>query len=142
MFLDAGPLLAPLLAQCSTSPEQVNFAAQIEAARGALPATAAGYAGAAANNNSSLATRNPLPALVQPQHPDLIELLTTRELEVLRLLARRLTNKEIAAELGISLGTVKQHTRVVFSKLHAENRRDVILQAHKLGFQLDERITW
>ena len=75
--------------------------------------------------------------VVQPQHPDLIELLTLRELQVLRLLAVRLTNKEIAHALGISVGTVKQHTRSVFSKLHADNRRDAIVQARNMGFQFD-----
>ncbi len=56
---------------------------------------------------------------------------------MLRLLAVRLTNKEIAHALGISVGTVKQHTRSVFSKLHADNRRDAIVQARNMGFQFD-----
>jgi LuxR family maltose regulon positive regulatory protein len=79
----------------------------------------------------------PKARLVQPQHPDLLERLTQRELEVLELLALRLTNKEIAQALAISPGTAKQHTRSVFQKLHAENRRDVIVQARNMGFHFD-----
>ena len=75
--------------------------------------------------------------LVQPRHPDLIELLTNREMEVLQLLALRLTNKEIAQELNISTGTVKQHTINVFRKLHVENRREAVLQARVMGFQIE-----
>jgi DNA-binding NarL/FixJ family response regulator len=77
------------------------------------------------------------PTLVQPRHPDLIELLTNRESEVLQLLALRLTNKEIAHALGISTGTVKQHTINLFRKLHVENRREAIVQARAMGFQID-----
>ena len=73
----------------------------------------------------------------QPRHPDLLELLTNRELEVLQLLALRLTNKEIAQSLGISTGTVKQHTINLYRKLHAENRREAILQARAMGFKLE-----
>ena len=76
-------------------------------------------------------------AMPQPRHPDLLELLTNRELEVLQLLALRLTNKEIAQSLGISTGTVKQHTINLYRKLHAENRREAILQARAMGFKLE-----
>lgn len=78
----------------------------------------------------------PVPLLAQPRHPDLIELLTNRELQVLQLLSLRLTNKEIAQTLGISAETVKQHTMNVFRKLHVDNRRDAISQARVMGFQL------
>ena len=56
---------------------------------------------------------------------------------MLQLLALRLTNKEIAQALGISTGTVKQHTINLFRKLHAENRREAILQARAVGFEFE-----
>lgn len=48
--------------------------------------------------------------------------LTTREREMLRLIARGLTTKEIADEAGLSPNTVKSHTRTLFTKLDAHNR--------------------
>ena len=49
--------------------------------------------------------------------------LTGRELQVLRLLMRRLTNKEISSELGISERTVKFHVSNILSKLNLNDRR-------------------
>jgi ATP/maltotriose-dependent transcriptional regulator MalT len=59
-------------------------------------------------------------------------LLTFREQDVLRLLAQRLTNKEIGQELHISTETVKQHTVNIFRKLNVENRRQAIVQARAM----------
>jgi len=57
--------------------------------------------------------------------------LHTREIEVLKLVARGLRNKEIAKELGIAERTVKAHLKNVFDKLHVESRTEAILQAIK-----------
>ena len=65
--------------------------------------------------------------------PDLIEPLTYRELEVLGLLAERKTNKEVALQLGISPGTVRQHTHNIYQKLDASNRREAVAKALKFG---------
>ena len=64
---------------------------------------------------------------------ELREVLTPRELEILRLVAARLENHEIAARLAISVGTVKIHLHHVFEKLHLRGRRD--LQAYLRGKQ-------
>jgi DNA-binding NarL/FixJ family response regulator len=59
--------------------------------------------------------------------------LTGREREVLRLLAVGLPNALIAAELNISVGTVKDHVRAVLRKLDAPNRVAAAVVAHQAG---------
>ncbi len=61
------------------------------------------------------------------------EAFTQRELEVLSLLAHRLTNKEIAAELGISETTVKTHVRNILSKLGVRTRAEAARYAREQG---------
>jgi len=61
------------------------------------------------------------------------ESLTSRELEVLALLARRLSNKEIAAELSIAEKTVKTHVSNILSKLSLESRVDAARYAREQG---------
>jgi NarL family two-component system response regulator LiaR len=58
--------------------------------------------------------------------------LTPRERELLALMARGLNNQEIAAELGISLPTVKFHVTNVLAKLGVDNRTEAVLKALKL----------
>ncbi len=65
--------------------------------------------------------------------PESTEALSDRELEVLGGIARRLSNKEIAAELGIAPGTVKRHSHSVYSKLGVSDRRRVVARAIELG---------
>jgi LuxR family maltose regulon positive regulatory protein len=59
--------------------------------------------------------------------------LTNRELDVLDLMAKRYSNKEIAEALFISSGTVKRHTINVFKKLDVHKRREAVLKAQNLG---------
>ena len=63
----------------------------------------------------------------------LVEPLTERELEVLTLTGRGLTNKVIAVQLGISDRTVQNHLANIFSKLQAENRTEAVMRAVSLG---------
>jgi len=60
-------------------------------------------------------------------------LLTNRELDVLELLAQRLSNKEIARQLVISPATVKRHTLSIYGKLGVPGRREAVLKARHLG---------
>ncbi len=60
-------------------------------------------------------------------------LLTYREMDVLSLLCERLTNKEIAHKLGISVETVRQHSVHVYRKLGVAGRRQAVVQAYALG---------
>jgi LuxR family maltose regulon positive regulatory protein len=64
---------------------------------------------------------------------ELVESLTPRELEVLELLAQRLTNREIAEDLVVSLGTVKTHTLSIYTKLDVHGRRQAVNRARELG---------
>jgi ATP/maltotriose-dependent transcriptional regulator MalT len=59
--------------------------------------------------------------------------LTTRELEVVRLIAQGHSNTEIAAALVVSEATVKTHINHIFSKLGARDRSQVIVKARQLG---------
>jgi two-component system, NarL family, nitrate/nitrite response regulator NarL len=56
---------------------------------------------------------------------ELQSVLTARELEIVRLVASRLDNQEIAARLSITVGTVKIHLHHVYDKLHLAGRRDL-----------------
>jgi DNA-binding CsgD family transcriptional regulator len=59
--------------------------------------------------------------------------LTAREAEVLRLLAHGRTNREIAAELVISVHTVERHLATIYRKIGARNRTDATAFAHETG---------
>jgi LuxR family maltose regulon positive regulatory protein len=64
---------------------------------------------------------------------DLVEPLSERELEVLHLIATGKTNKQIAQQLIVALGTVKAHTASIFRKLDVANRTEAVAQARLLG---------
>src|SRR5512143_2021562 len=60
--------------------------------------------------------------------------LSERELEILKLLATGLSNKEIAAQLFLSVNTVKVHLRNIFAKLGVQSRTEAILIAIQRGY--------
>ena len=65
--------------------------------------------------------------------PESGEHLTERELEMLRLVARGASNREIAQKLVITEGTVKSHLNHVLRKLDARNRTEAVARARGLG---------
>lgn len=65
--------------------------------------------------------------------PPLTELLTEREIEVLKLVARGLANQEIADELVVSKRTVDSHTNSILTKLRLDNRTQAALYALRQG---------
>src|SRR5437764_10630449 len=72
-------------------------------------------------------------AAVDPDDDDVVEPLTSREVQVLELLAEGLPNKAIAARLGISDQTVKFHVASLSGKLGAANRTDTVRRAVRRG---------
>jgi two-component system, NarL family, nitrate/nitrite response regulator NarL len=77
-------------------------------------------------------------AVLQPKaertaDAELVEPLTARELEVLRLLSAGMTNKEIASRLGITEHTIKFHVNAILGKLEAETRTEAVVHAARLG---------
>ncbi len=122
-FLDLGPKMADLLNRMANQNLAVKYVGKLLAAlrkersAGVLPdapenrtdATDAGYGG------------------------NVMDALSKRELEVLALLAQRLSNKEIAQKLFISPGTVKQHLNKIFQKLNVATRREAAAKSSTLG---------
>ena len=60
-------------------------------------------------------------------------LLTSREHQVVQLIAEEYSNKEIARHLGISVGTVESHRKNIFFKLGTKNMAGAINKAYQLG---------
>lgn len=77
------------------------------------------------------ATRRPL-AVTSTEH------LTHREMEVLKLVARGMNNRDIANELGVGLRTVKSHLETIFSKMGVNSRTEAVLEAMKHGWVILE----
>ena len=63
----------------------------------------------------------------------LIEPLSIRENEVLRLMAQGMTNEQIAVQLVVARGTIKAHAASIFRKLNANNRTEAVSQARAIG---------
>jgi LuxR family maltose regulon positive regulatory protein len=71
-------------------------------------------------------------AVIRPQET-LVDPLSERQLEILRLLERRMTNAEIAQTLVLSPNTVKTHLRHIYEKLGVHDRRQAVSRARELG---------
>jgi LuxR family maltose regulon positive regulatory protein len=69
--------------------------------------------------------QNPQSAILEP--------LSERELEVLKLLGTELSGPEIADRLGVSLNTVRTHTKNIYGKLGVNSRRTAIRRAEEIG---------
>jgi LuxR family maltose regulon positive regulatory protein len=86
----------------------------------------------AAAQASTLLRAGQAPATA-PARPGLVDELSRRERDVLRLLRSELTGPEIAAELVVSLNTVRTHTKSIFMKLGVTSRRAAVRRADELG---------
>ena len=73
-------------------------------------------------------SRTPVPA-----QKDIVDALSDRELDVLRLLGTDLAGPDIARELSVSLNTMRTHTRNIYAKLGVSSRRTAVRRAHDLS---------
>ena len=76
--------------------------------------------------------RRALEALSTPREPNFAEL-TPREHEVLELIASGLSNRAIAAKLGLSTNTISNHISSIFGKLQVGSRAEAIVRARSAG---------
>jgi LuxR family maltose regulon positive regulatory protein len=115
VFVDEGPPMARLLRDA--------------VARGIRPA----YAGAilVAYGTEPQGSASPLPT--SPASQPLVEPLSERELDVLRLLGTDLSGPEIARELVVAPSTFRTHTKRIYGKLGVTNRRAAVKRAADLG---------
>ncbi|MBE7553309.1 MAG: tetratricopeptide repeat protein [Anaerolineales bacterium] len=83
--------------------------------------------------SSSPASERSLPLGLHPHTSALVDPLTPRELEVLRLIAEGMTNQQIADRLIISVGTAKFYTSQIYGKLNVTSRTQAIARAREIG---------
>jgi LuxR family maltose regulon positive regulatory protein len=107
IFVDEGPPMAALLRDAAKHGIAPNYVSQLLTAFGKAEG------------------RKPVTQL-------LIEPLSERELEVLRLLGTELNGPEIAHELMVSPNTMRTHTKNIYSKLGVHNRRAAVRRAEEL----------
>jgi LuxR family transcriptional regulator, maltose regulon positive regulatory protein len=108
IFVDEGPPMAALLREAAKHSTATNYVRQLLAAFG----IAAGS--------------------TTPVTQALIEPLSERELEVLRLLGTELSGPELASELMVSVNTLRTHTKNIYTKLGVNNRRAAFRRAKEL----------
>jgi len=124
VFADEGPPMGALLGQLVAA----HRAKQAPARPIPLSCLARLVQAFDGNLNAAAALRPELGTV-----PGLIEPLTGRELEVLRLLAAGKSNQRIAHDLFVALDTVKKHVTHVLGKLGAANRTEAVARARDLG---------
>jgi LuxR family maltose regulon positive regulatory protein len=133
-FVDEGPRLAGLLAQLRARERRARTPALDAAQLTYLDQVLAAFGDSASSTGSG--RRLPPPPgrglSAGPARP-LVEPLSERELEVLRLLAHGASNAEIAEQLVLALNTVKRHVSNIFEKLGATNRTQAVAEARALG---------
>jgi LuxR family maltose regulon positive regulatory protein len=113
LFLDEGPRMAELLATAAAQGIRSDYANKLLAA---FP-------------KSTEITPQPK---ITNQKSKMIEPLSERELEVLKLLRSELSGPEIAERLIVSLNTLRTHTKNIFNKLGVNNRRAAVRRAQEL----------
>ena len=116
-FVDLGTPMIQLLSQAAEQRITPEYAGRL---LGAFPQSAV-----TPTKRTTIPAHPPLPGLVEP--------LSEREIEILRLIARGLSNKEIAQQLYLSQGTIKVHAHNIYGKLGVNGRTQAIARATDLG---------
>jgi ATP/maltotriose-dependent transcriptional regulator MalT len=124
-IFDQGAALTHLLVEAAQRGICREYIAQILAAIGAREAAGSG-------REAEPGRQNPVESL-RVASLTLVEPLSQRELEVLRLMARGASNQEIAGQLVITVGTVKSHINHILGKLEARNRTEAVARARGMG---------
>ena len=125
LVADAGPHLSGLLSRLDATGGQLAHVARIIAAL--------------REQRDEHASAHSTPGAGAARYvPGGDDLLTGRETEVLVLLDRRLSNKEIARELIVSTATVKKYSISIYRKLHVSGRRAAADKARALGYLQDD----
>jgi LuxR family maltose regulon positive regulatory protein len=124
VFADEGPPMAALLARLIAAQRTGQAAAEVPL-------------GCLARLQRAFDVGHPRPGprsgTVPVAIPGLVERLTSRELEVLGMLAAGRSNQAIAAQLVVTLDTVKKHVSHLLGKLGAANRTEAVTRARELG---------
>jgi LuxR family maltose regulon positive regulatory protein len=115
VFVDSGEPMRVLLKQAASHGVAPGYVARLLAV----------FDGPAGDRAGGPGTHVPSQPLVEP--------LTDREVEVLQLLAKGLSNREISQRLFISLPTVKSHTGNIYGKLGVHSRKEAVARATALG---------
>jgi len=121
IFVDEGEPMAELLQQAASRGFAPDYVARLLAAF------------AVATKGKGRTTRVDPSSLVVRPSSALVEPLSQRELEVLRLMAAGLKHKEVAEELVISLNTVRHHARNIYGKLNVNSRAQAVAKAKDLN---------
>jgi len=121
LFVDEGTPMAKLLRQAASRGIAPDYVRRLLAAF------------ETETNDQRLTTETPPPSFVLGPSSPLVEPLSKRECEVLRLLATELSGPEIACELTVALSTIRYHTNNIYSKLCVHNRRAAIRRAEELS---------
>ena len=119
VFLDEGSGMAQLLREAVT--------------RGIVPGYAGKLLGAVEGDQSKSADTPTLSPRLPSPKTTLVEPLSQRELEILRLFNTDLSGPEIARELVIALSTLRTHTKAIYGKLDVNSRRMAVKRAVELG---------
>ncbi len=114
LFVDEGAPMAQLLFEAASQGVMPDYTARLLAAFDA---------------EKQKSQNKPSLSLAQPR----IEPLSERELEVLKLIAQGLSNRQIGERLFLALDTVKGHNRRIFDKLQVQSRTEAIARARELG---------
>jgi LuxR family maltose regulon positive regulatory protein len=121
IFIDEGAPMARLLREAASRGVRPEYVRRLLAA---FPVDDAGRAASPATSVAGSRLAEPLSA---------------RELEVLPLIAKGLTNQEIAARLYLSLHTVKAHARNIYAKLGVSSRTQAVARGRALGYLSEDR---